>query len=159
MIDESIQKSEVCIKVELVVQCTVYTLYSVYTVQCIHCTVYTLCSVQLALQHPLDCREKFTTRILFGIFKYLNPLTLPPSQTVLKRSLSVSNSRLQRKISKKLLSKERNNSQSDETGAPNFLRRNRSSSSVDKSSPPPDLNLMTNAGSFQVFRTVTVFTS
>ncbi|KAL5259020.1 hypothetical protein ACHWQZ_G009479 [Mnemiopsis leidyi] len=72
--------------------------------------------------------------------------SIQKSETVLKRSLSVSNSRLQRKISKKLLSKERNNSQSDEAGAPNFLRRNRSSSSVDKSSPPPDLNLMTNAG-------------
>ncbi|XP_063680823.1 uncharacterized protein LOC134816042 isoform X3 [Bolinopsis microptera] len=72
--------------------------------------------------------------------------SIQKSESVLKRSLSVSNSRLQRKLSKKLLNKERNSSNSDETGAPVFLRRNRSSSSVDKSSPPPDLKLMANAG-------------
>lgn len=139
------------------VHCIHYTLYTMYSVYDVPCTRY---YVQSTLQHTLDFCIKLwfptvilipTIRIRFSIFKYPNPLTLSPSQTVLKRSLSVSNSRLQRKISKKLLSKERNNSQSDETGAPNFLRRNRSSSSVDKSSPPPDLNLMTNAGNFQVF--------
>eukprot|EP00116_Pleurobrachia_bachei_P007688 sb/3467950/ len=68
------------------------------------------------------------------------------SESVLKRSMSISNSRLQRKISKRLASAQEDEAPVVPEELPSFLRRNRSSSSVDKSSPPPDLKLLATSG-------------